>query len=413
MKQIFIRLTNIGLRGTTLASKFFLIFLLARYLEPSDLGLYGLLTVTISYALFFLGMDFYVYANREILKTEWGFRGRLLKSQAALWGLLYSVFLPLTLTLFVFELLPWRLLPWFLCLLVLEHLTQELNRLLVMLSRQLVASWILFLRAGAWCLAVIALMGVEVEYRSLETVLAAWIVGASSALVTGFVVVARSGMGGWSHSVDWQWIRKGIRIALPMLVATLALRAFYTVDKYWFEALVGLDVLGAYVLFIGMCNALLGFMDAGVFTFLYPSLIAANADDDASTFRKKFRQMVKQTTTLVLVFSLVAWVILDPLLRWLGRPLYLEYQYLFGWLLLANSLFVMSMVPHYGLFARGHDKPIIVSHLAGLIVFIITTALFAPVTPDLAVPVGLIAGFGFILVWKGLQFYRLTPPNWR
>jgi hypothetical protein len=382
-------------------------------LEPSDLGLYGLLTVTISYALFFLGLDFYVYTSREILKSDQALRGRLLKSQVALWSVLYSVFLPLTLSLFVLGLLPWHLLPWFLCLLVLEHLTQELNRLLVALSRQLVASWILFFRAGAWCFAVVALMHTESGYRVLETVLAGWIIGALFALVIGFSVIARSGMGGWTQSVDWQWVRKGIRIALPMLVATLALRGLYTIDRYWFEQLVGLDVLGAYVLFIGMCNALLSFMDAGVFTFLYPGLIAANANHDAHAFREKFRQMFKQTSVLVLVFSLIAWFVIDPLLRWLDRPLYLEYQYLFGWLLLANALFVMSMVPNFGLYARGHDKPLIVSHLTGFIVFVIVTASFAPFTPELAVPFGLIAGFGFILFWKAFQFYRLTPADWR
>ncbi|MBN7771274.1 hypothetical protein KUV44_08305 [Marinobacter daepoensis] len=413
MKFILIRLSNIGLRGTTLVSKFFLIFLLARYLEPSELGLYGLLTVTISYVLFLLGLDFYVYANREVLKADVAVRGRLLKSEAALWGGLYTAILPLTLFLFVFELLPWKLLPWFLCLLVLEHITQELNRLLVILSRQLVASWILFFRAGAWCLVVIALMGAEPEYRTLETVMTAWVLGAFVALGIGFVVIVRSGIGGWKLPIDWAWVRKGIRIALPMLVATLALRAFYTVDRYWFEELVGLDVLGAYVLFIGMCNALLSFMDAGVFTFFNPALISANANQDAKVFREKFRQMLIQTVGLVIGFSLVAWYVVDPLLRWLDRPLYLEYQYLFGWLLLGNALFVMSMVPHYGLYARGHDKPLVISHLVGLVVFVATTALITPHTSDLAVPFGLISGFGFILFWKTLQFYRLTPPNWR
>lgn len=413
MRYLLVRLVNIGLRGTTLVSKFLLIFLLARFLEPAELGLYGLLTVTISYSLYFLGFDFYIFTTREILKTGPEGRGQMLKSQIGLSLILYAVFLPLSLSLFVFGLIPWWLMPWFLVLLVLEHITQELNRLLVALSRQLVASWVLFFRAGAWCLAVVALMYFSAEHRALQTVLLAWILGSATAMIVGFIVIARSGMGGWQRAVDWAWVKKGLRIALPMLVATLALRGMYTVDRYWFGALAGIDVLGAYVLFIGMCNALLSFMDAGVFTFLYPALISAHANQDPFTFRKKFRQMALQTTVLVIIFSAAAWFATTPLLLWLERPLYLEYQYLFGWLLLANALFVLSMVPNLGLYARGQDKPLIISHLVGFVVFVLATAIFTLFTSELAVPLGLIIGFGFILCWKTIQFYRLTPANWR
>jgi len=107
--------------------------------------MYGLLTITISYALYFLGFDFYIFTTREVLKAELETQGRLLKSQVGLSLLLYAVFLPLSMSLFVFGLLPWWLAPWFLGLLILEHINQELNRLLVAINRQLIASWVLFL----------------------------------------------------------------------------------------------------------------------------------------------------------------------------------------------------------------------------------------------------------------------------
>lgn len=413
MRDVVLRLINLCLRGTTLVSKFLLIFLLARFLEPAELGLYGLVTVTISYALYFLGFDFYIYTTREILKIGPENRGRLLKSQVGLSLILYGIFLPLSLCLFAFGLLPWWLLPWFIVLLVLEHVTQEINRLLVALSRQLVASWVLFFRAGAWCLVVVALMYVNTDQRTLQTVLFAWIIGSATALGIGVAVIAREGLGGWQRSIDWSWVKKGLRIAMPMLAATLAVRGIYTVDRYWFEELAGLEVLGAYVLYMGMCNALMAFMDAGVFTFLYPALIAANANDDARTFQIKFRQLALQTIMLAIFFSATAWLVVGPLLEWLGRPLYLEYQYLFGWLLIANALFVVGMIPHYGLYAKGNDKPLITSHIVSLAVFIVATAIFTRFTAELAVPLGLITAFSFLLCWKTLQFYRLTPANWR
>ncbi|MCD1648054.1 lipopolysaccharide biosynthesis protein [Marinobacter adhaerens] len=407
-----LRFLNLSLRGSTLASKFLLIFFLARYAEPAEVGLYGLIAVTVSYGLYFLGFDFYMYTTRELLGNSPAMWGRFLKSQVGLSVILYCIFLPASIVLFVIGLLPWWVLPWFMALLVLEHVTQELNRLLVALSRQLMASWVLFFRSGFWALVVVVGMHFNTDLRELETVLWAWIASACFAAVIGVYSVHRIDSGGWSDAIDWEWIHRGLKVAIPMLVATLALRGLYTIDRYWFESLMGLDVLGAYVLFVGICNALLSFMDAAVFTFLYPPMIAANASNDADEFSRQFRQLALQTVVLVILFSLLAWFAVGPLLQWLDRPLYSEHQYLFGWLLLANAFFILSMVPHFGLYARGKDGPIIASHLVGLAVFIGATALYSGHWPLLAVPYGLVTAFASILALKSWQFYRMTPQSW-
>jgi len=163
---------------------------------------------------------------------------------------------------------------------------------------------------------------------------------------------------------------------------------------------------------VGICNALLSFVDEGLFTFLYPPLIAANASNDACEFRRRFRQLALQAFLLPVMFSLLAWFAMGPLLQWLERPLYSEHQYLFVWLLLANALFILSMVPHFGLYARGRDGPIIASHLMGLAVFVGATAFYSRYWPSLAVPYGLVTAFASILGLKSWQFYRLTPRAW-
>lgn len=59
-----LRLLNLALRAATLFSKFALVFVLAKFLETSEVGLYGLLAATISYVLFALGFDFYTFSTR-------------------------------------------------------------------------------------------------------------------------------------------------------------------------------------------------------------------------------------------------------------------------------------------------------------------------------------------------------------
>src|SRR5690606_1309225 len=139
-------------------SKFVLIFFLARFLEPEDVGLYGLLVLTVAYALYPRGLDFYTYSTREILRDDRSHWGVLVRNHCALALLLYSIVLPWLLLVFALDYLPWPLAPWFYVLLILEHLNQELSRLLVAVSKQMMASLVLFLRQGVWCLVIIGWM---------------------------------------------------------------------------------------------------------------------------------------------------------------------------------------------------------------------------------------------------------------
>src|SRR5690606_27760460 len=99
-------------------------------------GLYGLLAATIAYALYPIGLDFYAYSTREILRVDRGQWGGMLRNHGALALVLYSVVLPLLLLVFAMGFLPWTLAPWFYILLILEHLNQELSRLLVAVTKQ-------------------------------------------------------------------------------------------------------------------------------------------------------------------------------------------------------------------------------------------------------------------------------------
>jgi len=407
------RLLNVALRGMTLASKFLLIFFLARFLEPAELGLYGLLTATIGYALYLLGFDFYAFTTRELLRRERGEWGGLLKDQGALSAVLYVVFLPLLCLVFFNGLLPWNVAGWFFALLVLEHLTQELGRLLIAISEQLLASLVLFLRSGLWAVTVTALMYFETDARTLNFVLGAWTLGGLFALLLGTYRITQLKIGGWRKAVDWKWIGKGLKIAIPLLIATLAIRGLFTLDRYWFEALAGLEVLGAYVLFMGFSNALMSFLDAGVFAFSYPCLITAHSRQDATAFRRGVRKLLLQTLVLSIAFAVIALLLIGPLLQWLNRPLYIEQQGLFPWLLLATVLYAVGMVPHYALYAQGHDRPIIQSHIASLLIFIPATWLFSLYSTLLAVPLGLSAAFTLILLWKSWFFFQLTPTHYR
>lgn len=395
-----------------MTSRFLFVFFIARFVGPTLLGTYGIFTATVGYALYFVGLDFYTYSTREMLKekkTEWG---RFLKSQLILSLLLYAIFIPSIGSLFSFNVLPRELMAWFFVILILEHVNQELGRLLVAISEQLLASLALFLRQGIWAILVVALMAANAETRTLNYVFAAWAISGFFAAILAMYRLKHLGISGWHHTVDWVWIIKGIKICIPLLCATLAIRGLSTLDRYWLQAIGGTEVVGAYVLFLGMASTMMAFLDAGVFAYGYPILIRTYQKEDSICFRKELRKMLRQTFIFSALFSAASLSILPFLLKWIGNSFYIQNHAIYPWLLLATFVNALGMIPHYGLYAQGKDRPIIVSHLVSVVIFAATTWLLSAIMPLLAVPIGLVSAYGYIFIWKSFAFLKLTPKEY-
>ncbi|WP_202359570.1 lipopolysaccharide biosynthesis protein [Mesorhizobium sp. 113-3-3] len=404
------RLLNIGLRFGTLLTRFLFVFFLARYVEPTSVGYYGLFTATIIYGLYLVGLDFYVFLSREILTVSEDQRGAMLKGQLALCGLLYLIVLP-TFVLVLMR-MGWSvsLLCWFAPILALEHFNQEVSRLLIVLSDQVAASITLFVRQGSWAIAAVALMIAYPDGRNLNVIMVLWVCAGLAAGALGIWRVKQLPIGGWSRPIDWRWVRKGISVSAAFLVSTLALRGIQTADRYWMEGLGGIETVGAYVLFLGVASTLMVFLDAGVFSFSYPALISHSHKREYDLARATVRQMFFQTLAISVAFGFVSWTLLPYLLHWVDKAVYQDAFGLYPWVVLAAITNAVGMVPHYALYARGVDKPIIYSHIAALPVFVISTWCLSKSHAELAVPISMTISFTLIMIWKAVA-YQLLDRN--
>jgi O-antigen/teichoic acid export membrane protein len=399
---------NLGLRCITLGARFLFIFFLARYLEPSSIGHFGIFTVTVSYALFFVGLDFYTFATREIIKTPANQRGKLLKGQAAVSGILYLALLPLAVGLLSQSSWPDPLIWWFVPIVFLEHINQEISRIFTALSEQIASSLILFIRQGSWNLIAIFLMSVDPSTRNLNIVMPLWAIAGFIALSLGVWRLNKLKTEGWHLPIDWAWVRQGIVVSAAFLVATLALRGLQTFDRYWLEDLGGIELVAGYVLMQGVASVLMIFLESTLFAFSYPALIKCHHEGKHQEARQQVRHMLFQTILFSALFSLVSWILLPYFLAWVGNPVYQQAIALYPWVLSAVVINAISMVAHFALYAQGKDKPIIYSNIGALLVFVITTWLFSRTHAGLAVPIGLNAAFFCILIWQSIAYMLLV-----
>ena len=400
------RLINFVLRGATLVSRFALIFVLAKFLDPAEVGLYGLLTATISYLLMAVGFDFYTYSTREIIVEDRKKWASMLRDQVVFYAITYVSIFPLCFFIFWFDFLPWQVALWFFPLLALEHIAQEFNRMLVAMSEPLWASVVLFVRTGAWAVAAVILLWFMPAQRTLDFVLTAWVVGGAMACAIGAVRLRQLAPGSLTCPINWSWIKRGLRVAFPFVLGTLSVRAFYTFDRFWVEALGGLEVLAAYALFIGIANAIMSFLDAVIFSFSYPSIVAAASDGDQMRYNNKLQGLFMQTLLFTVALSVAVLFLAEYVVGALHRRIYIQYFGLLYWTVLATVFFAISMVPHYGLYARRQDRSIILSHVFSLPIFFIFVSMMSSSFGVQAVPIAMTVSFMFLLIIKAILLYR-------
>ncbi|AQG99879.1 hypothetical protein A9R05_14445 [Burkholderia sp. KK1] len=396
------RLVNVSLRGLTLASKFVLLLALAKLMSLIEVGQYGVLAATISYALFVLGLDFYTYSAREMLnvdQTQWP---PLLRNQAAFYVVCYATMLPVFyLALKWADTLSERLVVWCMVLVVLEHIAQELSRLLVAMSRPVSATVLGFLRGGLWVFACIAAMMEVPALRNIETVLIAWAFGSLSAVVFGFASIRGLRLSDASRRpVDWRWIWRGLKVCAPLLVATLAIRGLSVFDRYLQGYFSDKEMLGVYTFYASLASAILAFLDAAVFSFQYPRVVKAAQGEDKFAFRLAVKHLTNATVFTVILLSVAAAIGIRPVLALLHKSAYAENVGMFIWILAGVNLFAVSMIPHYVLYAIRRDRAILIANVSSVVVFFVAAFLLAPHSRSLAIPIALTVAFGTMCASK-------------
>lgn len=409
------RVGNIGLRGAVLVSRLALIVLLAQFLVPADLGLYGLFVVTVTYAVLAVGLDFYTYSQRELITGPRTRSGFVLRHHALVTGCAYFVVLPVSAYVFIAGHLPFWVFPWFVALLVTEHVGQEINRFLVAMHRQVSASLVLFIRQGVWVWVLLGLMWFYPDLRRLSLVFGCWLVASICAVILGSVFlssrISREPMPSW----DWSWIRRGLYTGMVFLIATLCLRGVLTFDRYIMESFTDLEMVGVYTLYAGIALAIMGFMDAAVFVFRFPRLVEAYGHGQASRFRTEWRRLSRDTVVLlcllVAMAAFVGWIVVGSL----QSPLYLDNIDIFWWLLGGICLQTLSMVPHYGLYAMRGDRLILAAHVSCLIAFLLLAVFLSVHWPRLGVPMALTGAFAWLAAFKVGAYWlvRGSKNDWR
>ncbi len=403
---------SIILRGITLFSKFFLLIYIAKVLPIEDLGVYGLFVTTLGFFLYFLGMDFYTYTTRELIelpKEKWIY---IIKDQFVFYALIYAIFLPVILVVFYSGILEWKYLWWFYWLLILEHISQEFYRLLVAMQKPLTANIMLFIRSGLWCYIVISIMYGWAGTQSLSTLFLGWAIGAGLSLLIPLFLLYRMEWGSaFTTPVEWQWIKKGVRVASIFFIGTLAIRGVLALDKTVIKMLSGDVAVGVYIFYFNIANAIQTFVDAGVVMHFYPKIIAAYQAKNYQEFNRLSKLMGKGIIMALIVLVVSVVILIEPVLQFVNKAIYLEHLSVL-WILVGVSIITcLSLVPHYQLYAIHADRMIMKISIAAFFIMLMTSTILVAKWGAEGSALALLIVMLFIMLSKQIIYIKLRKKG--
>jgi O-antigen/teichoic acid export membrane protein len=292
-------------------------------------------------------------------------------------------------------------------LLVLEHISQEINRVLVVIHKQIQASTVLFIRKALWMFPVLCFIYIDKSYASISFILWSWIAGCFVSILVGVFSINKNITMSSLPALDSVWIKKGLKLAGLFLIATLCLKGLTTFDKYSIEVLGGKETLGIYVLYMTIVFGAYSFLDPAVYSFLYPRLLSSY-NKDMKTFNKTFRELFYSTVFVGLLIGIIIYLTTPVLLSWIEKEEYISYLNILYVIIVAGYVSNLEVIPHYYLYAAKADKWIICSYIFSLCVFLIIVFIGEHENALETVSYALLSAYLSILFIKTIGYLKIS-----
>lgn len=371
------RLFNVGIRGATVSGRFVLIMFLAKFLPKAELGKFGVFVATVLMCVLLVSFEFNKYMYREIFSHPPEFRKKILGSHCKTVIFLYFCSIPFLYSIFLLELIPVDYVGYFYTLLFLIFISLELEALLVVLGKQLLASFVFCSQTSLWVFVAIPVVYFFPEYRNLEFIYTAWAVGATISVGIALFFLHKSGVSVDFDGMGWDWIAKGLKKCVLFLISSLMLKLLLTVDRYAMAFHSTAEMVGVYVFYVSVVMGIFNFLEPAVFSFIYPRMLRFYKEGNIPAYRAAHRELIVSTVVGVALLSLLLSYLVPFIIDVLGLHAY-EHDLGSLWLVIpAGAFYMLGYIPHYVLYSRGVFKWLSCANAAALMVFVIALSLLS------------------------------------
>jgi O-antigen/teichoic acid export membrane protein len=387
--------TNLTLRGITILLKFALSVIVIKELSVADYGVFGLFQSTIVILTFIIGFDFYTFSSREILKKNAKTFSFYFINQLVFHLLGYIFILPFTYFIFKLGIIDLKYASLFIVILISEHLSQELYRILIILNKTVVATMVLFFRSGSWILALYLFWNQNILEVNINSILILWFSGAALSVLLGFKFIKIKRI----KKIDFKWMFEGVKIAFPFFVGTVLYKIIEFSGRYFLNFYYSEEEVGVYTFFSGIANILFVFVQTIVIIELFPKLIKAKEINSHKFFTtlKAFKKQITRYSILGLILSIL---FIYPLLWFLDKTVLFESVLSYLILLVSTLLFCFSFIPHYALYTHEKDLDILKATIISFVFNVLLSFILIPEFGILGAAISQLGAFLILLIIK-------------
>ncbi len=405
---MLVRYINIFLRLFTLATRFAFIAAIAYMLPSEDVADYGYIVAISGYFAYVVGLEFYTFANREIITSSEESRRTIVFNQLSLYLGLHVFLIPVLALLLICSGFDISLAIIICVISFLDHFCLESNRILISIGRVNSATIILFIRGALWSIIAIVIMYSFPEYQTLETVSYTW---------AGFLIVANIfsllevfRLKG-KLRLEPRWIKNGIISCMVLFIASLSSRGVYIFDRFFIESASNKSILAAYTIYITISNSIIAAVDAAIVSFLFPMVVKTAHYNDKLSFDAVMKRFKYGCWSISLFSGFILILFIGDIISILGKSEYYDSLYMFKWIVFSSIISVFSLPYHVGLYALNKDRVIMWSSIFSFGVFVVLSycsisflnsvdyIIYAVVLSTIAM---------FLTKWFSFKFYYLN-----
>lgn len=358
------QVVSIGMRGASAAGKFALSLYLIAYVGLAELGIYGLLVAAATAVPAVLGFGLSDWTTRQCIGLPTGQAVSLAGTRLGFTVVVHCIVQPVfwLANAYLGSPIPSHFAILVAPILLLEHLGLDAHGPLIARHRVMLSSVALFLRSGAWPLAIIGIGWVYPPARSLDWVLAAWLAG----LVLMMFVLSGLLLGRrWRQlRLRADWLRDALRRSWPFYLSDIGAVTSLYADRFIISFFAGLELTGIYVFFWSAANVVHSVTVYGAFHPRVPALVAAANDGDMATLRKRLFQFQGVILAWALLLFALLWIGVQLFLHMGVRPQLDGHLVLFALIILSVLLRIVADTYHFVLYALCRDRTIAGVNLA-------------------------------------------------
>ncbi len=346
-----------GMRLSAAGLKFINVVLLARTLDPADLGVFGLIVAFAMISVQVVGGEFHAISSREISSANNENVSQIICSQFRLHFYFHAVLLPLLFTsLYLYEaynpfcvLLP--------LLIFFEHMAIELSRFLQFRFRPLACATVEFIRAGSWVVVFWTIVWTTNSKPNLNLLLICWVLFSFFASVVGLVAIRKY------VSLNSLFIVKSKRSlryyapkAFPFFIIAILSAFGLHLDKLLISSNLNVDAVGIYFLFFSIASGLHLFVTFAVNVIWAPIAIKTFRNAGLLGFRSSRSKFLLNTLIFTTIGVVGLLAIISPALKFVENEIYADNLEIFYIFLISNILVIIGEFFDLELYVRNLDK---------------------------------------------------------